>query len=1387
MSYEQRGLILPEPENRLALVIGVNSAPNARTPLLKTELQASNDAIALAQVLEECCGFRLLMPPLLGPEATSAHVKRAILQLARQRTEQDFLLLYFAGHGHPMTVGGDQHDIYLVTHDFDEQEVEESEDMHCSMRWLRDRLYIPTNTGKVLLVLDCCYAGNIGRAAPDPYLEDLRARIHTYFDAPGAASGSRPNGLRQALAATGHNQVAGEDGEHGRFTDLVLKALSGQVDEVIDLANHGYVNLRLLQNYLQRVMQGSQRSSLSGGDAGKDCILAQYEQRAEELRQLRRTQVNEQPSSYIPFNRIASFQPRPGEFEKVTRLLIPETSAEAHRPIVVGLVGMGGSGKTHLAVELAYTYKEAKRFPSGIFWLPVTEISQQGLARQLAGLAANALYLPPGDNVSHPENEENRARHLCRYLVTHPDALLILDNVDQIRQALDLLPHFAGEALRCTILYTSRSEDAPSYVQTYKVEGLTEDGALRLLLERRQKLLTHVLTNHHSTEAQAAHAICQHVERLPLALTLLRDLLQDEHLTLELLWREQQQRGIFDITSNEPDILKARLFRTFEQSWQKVETDDAQRLFLLTSHFPEAIPLPLWILSIMAGLPGNNTSLNRLGKARRELQRWSLIEVLPNDAIRLHPLLREFGSYQLWHRADGLELCAQASKRLSDEFININRLEQRARAKGYWNCLADVQEVLNYASLANFDAIDLLARIECWLACDSSLLGDNTWWPDRFPGLFHQQLYNRAVEEGLSLPGNFPFATDAPWLRQTQPAGAREQLLLRELRHPASVMSVAFSPNNHQLATGCENGIAYIWDVASGRMLQQLRGHAGSIAKVVFSPDGRTLVTTSDEGTAHVWHIDSEQALLVFREHTLVILSAAFSPDGKCVATASKDGTTRVWNVDTGEVMAFLAQHGEMMDVIFSPNGQLLATYISKQGDTDKSPFMHTLLIWDIKREEILGTIDLGRRSDLFQPEMLIAFSPDSRYLLWRRRDSAHISYGDVTGRIMNEGAFAELTNKTLSDLITSSLGTYFAVQTSSVELWQSYPRIYWHRYRHNDPITDVALSSDNTKVATVSLDRTAKIWAIPSTPQQERNLPEDMTGIVVHMRFSDDGSRLIRVTFNVSTTLWEVATGKSSWSVSVPKEDTKRIYGQEKIYYVLNALTLLDVNREFPYEFVEARLGLLLNVAFSPDGEIMVANVKIEEFERRMYIWHVYEKKLLGTLEGEQGLIRYVLFSPDGEWVFTGPHGNDVFIWDLHNYQHIGTLPGHLGEAVCIAVSDSMLVASGAIDGTIYLWSWRDRKKLATLSGHNQYIECLSFSGDNRLLFCADSSGQALLWRVDIPSQPVLAGVYSTPFVVKAVHWFDARRLVLADAGGEQSPPHFYHLTLEGDWDQQP
>ena len=136
------------------------------------------------------------MPPLLNEKATSAAVKKAILKLARDRTDEDFLLFYYSRHGEQMKVEAEREETYLVTYDFDERVVVEDESFHVSLKWLREKLYERPNAGRVLIILDCCYAGEMGRTEPDHYLEELQQRIKYYFGAPGTISGARSGGLR---------------------------------------------------------------------------------------------------------------------------------------------------------------------------------------------------------------------------------------------------------------------------------------------------------------------------------------------------------------------------------------------------------------------------------------------------------------------------------------------------------------------------------------------------------------------------------------------------------------------------------------------------------------------------------------------------------------------------------------------------------------------------------------------------------------------------------------------------------------------------------------------------------------------------------------------------------------------------------------------------------------------------------------------------------------------------------------------------------------------------------------------------------------------------------------------------------------------------------------
>ena len=566
--------------NKLALVVGVNNSSIA-PPYRPTLQYAEKDAQDMASLLEQpSCSFTLLVPTLTGEHATSGTIKQRVIELVRKREKEDFLLLYYAGHAVPI-----ENDIYFVTHDFQEEHVEFDPDLYLSMRWLWKVLYQSAGAGRVLLILDCCYAGNMVEAKEDPLKIDLRKLLDEWNT---GSNGKDPkNCLRLVLTATGYNHPAQEQEGHGLMTGFLLKALRGEVNGVLD--EGGYVDIRYLHKYLQEKMPKEQAPDLSGKFGPYHCILASYPEKAAQLRsQHRPIRGAERPHSYIPFPRNPLFQPRPANFERLETLLSDANTEQPARIGLVGVTGMGGIGKTQLAVELAYRLQEQHRFAAGIFWTPATGTTVFEWQRSMAELAFNADYLPPDDDPASPENEARRARHLCRYLAHHPDALLLLDNVEDPELVTSALPVLAGGSLACSILYTSRSTQTPHGVITHSVEHLSEKASLHLLLEATWPTL---LTQTQSTEAQAARLVCQMVGYVPLALVHLRSFLtQDRQVSLCRLVEVLTNRGISGVA--------ATVIETFRLSWEKIRTEEARRMFLLASYFPEATPIPLWLLGL---------------------------------------------------------------------------------------------------------------------------------------------------------------------------------------------------------------------------------------------------------------------------------------------------------------------------------------------------------------------------------------------------------------------------------------------------------------------------------------------------------------------------------------------------------------------------------------------------------------------------------------------------------------------------------------------------------------------------------------------------------------------------------------------------------------------
>ena len=234
------------------------------------------------------------------------------------------------------------------------------------------------------------------------------------------------------------------------------------------------------------------------------------------------------------------------------------------------LYGLGGIGKTLLAIEYAYRYQNEYQ---AILWLhatPRTLFSSDilSLARQLG--------IPAQDDV----DERQRLAAIQRWLQRHDQWLLVLDNLEDFQLLKQLVPPDShGHVLLITPFQT-----AEPFVQAVPVTPLAkEDGALLLL--RRAGILTGKGPHDARSEEDYHHAItiAQEVEGYPLALDQASIYIEEIHLSLASYlhhYREQQatllgRRGRLAI--DHPDPVTTTLLLTFE----KVAQIDPSALELL--------------------------------------------------------------------------------------------------------------------------------------------------------------------------------------------------------------------------------------------------------------------------------------------------------------------------------------------------------------------------------------------------------------------------------------------------------------------------------------------------------------------------------------------------------------------------------------------------------------------------------------------------------------------------------------------------------------------------------------------------------------------------------------------------------------------------------------
>ena len=196
--------------------------------------------------------------------------------------------------------------------------------------------------------------------------------------------------------------------------------------------------------------------------------------------------------------------------------------------------------------------------------------------------------------------------------------------------------------------------------------------------------------------------------------------------------------------------------------------------------------------------------------------------------------------------------------------------------------------------------------------------------------------------------------------------------------HLPAVTDMSWLPDGRRLAVTTRDGVAGIWDVATGKA-EELHRLGVSALEVAVTPDQRWAAVLTGHNRLWLWHlptheikeVQSERApgsllmasrdsgsfiykgtdltirvldiasreLRVLRAHRSPLVDMVRAPTSALLASSDESGLIRLWNLETGQTAVLLAQGGAVDGIEYSPDGRWLATVAVDAG----------VRIWDMR------------------------------------------------------------------------------------------------------------------------------------------------------------------------------------------------------------------------------------------------------------------------------------------------------------------------------------------------------------------------------------------------------------------------------------------------------